>query len=251
MTAPEILNTTETKIMNPNPKPNSRPARWLAVLAMLTLLVTATARAGTHQWSGDGADNLWSNPANWSIGGPPFSGEVNCFLIFPTASGYVSVNNVTNLLIARMTIQHDNYIFAASGGAKFAFRGGVSLSSSYVSTFNNSAAVELLGTNEWQIAAPGYVAVNGVVSGTGNLMKLGTGTLAFGGSAANTATGFIEVLRGELRLNKTAGVNAIPARCWSARTLWRMKESPKWSRWRRTRSPMPRLSPCAVRAKWI
>lgn len=189
--------------------------RRLAALALPALLAD-TAQAGTHNWSGAGADNLWSNPDNWSVGGPPYSGEVNSYLIFPAASGYVSVNNVANLNITRMTLQHDSYIFAASGGAKFTFvenasNAGISLTDNgYFVTFNSSANVELIGTNRWTINSPGYVSLNGVVSGIGNLEKNGDGILAFGGAAPNTYTGFTAVNNGELRLGKTAGVNAIP-----------------------------------------
>lgn len=179
-------------------------------LAAAVLTGGGLAHAGTHYWSGAGSNNLWSNPDNWDVGGRPFSGEVNCFLIFPAASGYVSVQDIPNLLIARMTLQHDSYIFATSGGAKFLFRGGVSLSSAgYFTTFNNSAAIELQGTNDWTITAPGYLSINGPISGSGNLVKQGDGTLAFGGTAANTATGFTQVNEGELRLAKSAGITAI------------------------------------------
>lgn len=180
------------------------------LLAAALMSQGGLVQAGTHYWSGAGANNLWSNPDNWDVGGRPFSGEANCFLIFPAASGYVSVQDIPNLLIARMTLQHDTYIFATSGGAKFVFRGGVSLSSAgYFTTFNSSASIELQGTNEWNISAPGYLSLNGPVSGVGNLVKGGDGTLAFGGTTANTATGFTQVNEGELRLAKSAGITAI------------------------------------------
>lgn len=180
------------------------------MLTCILMTEGGLVQAGTHYWSGAGANNLWSNPDNWDVGGRPFSGEINCFLIFPSASGYVSVQDIPNLLIARMTLQHDSYIFTTSGGAKFTFRGGVSLSSAgYFTTFNSSASIELQGTNEWSISAPGYLGINGPITGTGNLVKEGDGTLALGGAAANTASGFTQVNEGELRLAKSAGITAI------------------------------------------
>jgi autotransporter-associated beta strand protein len=49
----------------------------------------------------------------------------------------------------------------------------------------------------------------GVLSGAAGLTKLGGGVLQFSGSSANTYTGLTRVNAGRLRLNKTAGVNAI------------------------------------------
>ncbi|ADB16009.1 autotransporter-associated beta strand repeat protein [Pirellula staleyi DSM 6068] len=50
---------------------------------------------------------------------------------------------------------------------------------------------------------------SGVASGPLNFTKIGTGTLTFSGTAANTYTGTTTVNTGTLELNKTAGVNAI------------------------------------------
>jgi autotransporter-associated beta strand protein len=50
---------------------------------------------------------------------------------------------------------------------------------------------------------------NGVISGSGQVKQIGTGTTVFAGASANTYSGLTTISAGTLDLNKTAGVNAI------------------------------------------
>jgi len=92
------------------------------------------------------------------------------------------------------------YIFGlASGTGALRHLGGGNL------TLNGAVAIV---TNDTTIDTgdTGAVILNGVVSGTLNLMKRGAATLELGGGAANTLSSRFVVNEGTLRLNKSAGV---------------------------------------------
>src|SRR4051812_4908983 len=59
----------------------------VALVALLSLLVAATAHASLYSWTGS-SDALWSNANNWSPIGVPASGDT---LAFPSAA-----SNLTN-----------------------------------------------------------------------------------------------------------------------------------------------------------
>jgi autotransporter-associated beta strand protein len=57
-------------------------------------------------------------------------------------------------------------------------------------------------------ASVSTLTLSGVISGTGSILKGGTGTLNISGSSSNTLTGDIEIDAGTLQLGKTGGANA-------------------------------------------
>ena len=82
-----------------------------------------------------------------------------------------------------------------------------------VQTFATAAAgslsvstnVDLNGNNLTFNANTGTITLGGVVSGTGNLTKNGTGILLLSGASANTYVGTMTVNTGTLELNKSSG----------------------------------------------
>ena len=109
--------------MNANPNPASLVTRSLATLALLTLFI-CSARAGTHVWSGLGANGNFSNAANWSSGGVPVVREANVILVFPaSAVDKNAVQNIAQLGIDQIIIQGDGYFFTATAGNEFLLRG--------------------------------------------------------------------------------------------------------------------------------
>jgi len=56
------------------------------------------------------------------------------------------------------------------------------------------------------------LAANGQIDGPGSLLKVGLGTLTFGGSVGNTLLGEVIVNQGALLLNKPTAVTAVPER---------------------------------------
>ncbi|MEO7933581.1 MAG: autotransporter-associated beta strand repeat-containing protein [Chthoniobacterales bacterium] len=75
-------------------------------------------------------------------------------------------------------------------------------------TFSGNAT--LTGSRTLTNNSTGTVTYNGAISGGAYYFyKKGTGTFAFGGTAANTFTGLTNIYDGGLLLGKTAGVNAV------------------------------------------
>lgn len=64
----------------------------------------------THTWTGAGADNLWSNAANWTGGSPATDVSGNIDLIFPTNAAQLVVQNDIAALVV------DSITFNAAGG---------------------------------------------------------------------------------------------------------------------------------------
>jgi fibronectin-binding autotransporter adhesin len=100
-----------------------------------------------------------------------------------------------------------------SGNIAFTAAGGVTGNTTTTrSTINGNVA---LGTfaHAFNIANGADsidMDISGQISGTGSVTKsTGTGILQYSGSTANTYTGLTTINAGELRLNKTSGVNAL------------------------------------------
>src|SRR5688500_2923721 len=61
-----------------------------------------------HEWTGLGANNLWSNPQNWTNGSPSsdLSGDVD--LVFHTnltnAANLITQNDLVNLVVDSITL---------------------------------------------------------------------------------------------------------------------------------------------------
>jgi len=202
-------------------------ARYLIATSLVSILPLAPA--ATRTWNGGGANNFWNAAANWS-GTLPMTGDD---LVFPggAAVDTTSLNNTNDfaasMVFSSITISGTNYIL---GGNAIALTNGINHTSSGTNTvaldvrldahsaFSSTIeAAKLLLTgnvnvNGFNLAldASGVVEVAGVISGTGNVTKTGTGTLIFSGGSANTYAGFTFVNVGTLLLNKSPGVNAIP-----------------------------------------
>lgn len=73
----------------------------------------------THEWTGGGANNLWSNAANWTNGSPATDASGNIDLVFHTnltnAAQLVMQNDINNLLVDSMTFDA-NAGTGATGG---------------------------------------------------------------------------------------------------------------------------------------
>ena len=94
------------------------------------------------------------------------------------------------------------------GGGILTLNGDVDmLSSSLISTINSDVNLGA-GTHTISVttnSANPDLEIIGAISGTGDIVKAGLGTLAFGGSTANTYTGSTTVNEGVLQLSKTNG----------------------------------------------
>lgn len=178
------------------------------------LFIATTSRAGTHTWTGGGANEFWNNAANWS-GGAPTAGEAApVTLIFP--SFVVTTNNIAGLTVDSLVFNGTATTLHGSGGGTLTFRGagGVNLLTTYENNTDITIAatlpVTMSGSNYFSIDASYHnVSILSVVSGSGSVTLDGGGNLYLGGTQANTITGKLMVQYGTAYLTKTAGVNAV------------------------------------------
>jgi len=204
------------------------PAVFTTILGLL-LAATFPAPAATRTWDGGGADNLWTTAANWDAA--VVAGDN---LVFPgtaPADSLLNTNNFpANTTFGSITLTGTNYNLLLLGNA-IILTNGISHQSGGVNTvglqillgadqtFENTVAagslnllgnvLDLNGRNLTNIAT-GLITLSRPVSGSGNLIKRGAGTLRVAGSAANDYAGSMTVEDGPLELNKTAGVDAVP-----------------------------------------
>jgi fibronectin-binding autotransporter adhesin len=178
-------------------------------LILLALLAgTSLTQAGSHTWSGAISGN-WNTDGNWSAGGKPVPGETNVALFFPAvATRYVLTNNIVGLEIGTIALNGD-YTLHGSGGASLAFQGeyaGITVNGARTNVIDPSLPMSMGEVILFHFSnAAGRLTVQSVISGTGGITKNNSGTLAFGGTAANTYTGLTKVNAGTLVLNKSVG----------------------------------------------
>jgi autotransporter-associated beta strand protein len=184
-------------------------------------------------WTGGGGDNNWSTANNWNnniVAANPSLAVLNF-------AGGVRLTNTVN---ANWTVAGINFTNTAgafnigsSGGSTLTINGsGIVNADNSLQTLSSAIA---LGTHQtWSTTSTGNLAVSGTintagftlstsptvsaartitlsgaVSGTGSLTVGGVGTTILSGATANTYSGVTTINSGGLRLQKTAGVNAI------------------------------------------
>ena len=77
-------------------------------------------------------------------------------------------------------------------------------------SFTLTGSILMDAASTINVAQSGGLGINGVISGTGPLTKIGPGSLVLGGSGHNTYTGDTLVNQGTLFLNKPIAVTAVP-----------------------------------------
>jgi autotransporter-associated beta strand protein len=184
-------------------------------------------------WTGGGGDNNWSTANNWNnniVAANPSLAVLNF-------AGGVRLTNTVN---ANWTVAGINFTNTAgafnigsSGGSTLTINGsGIVNADNSLQTLSSAIA---LGANQtWSTTSTGNLAVSGTintagftlstsptvdaartitlsgaVSGAGSLTVGGVGTTILSGATANTYSGVTTINSGGLRLQKTAGVNAI------------------------------------------
>lgn len=140
-------------------------------------------------------------------------------------SGEIDVNAGTLIAGSALALGGTNGLTYVGGSANLALINGVTIINETL--YLNSTATRALdnrgGVNTWigpvnllrdstVGVAPGWaLTINGVISGTGNLIKLDQGDLSLAGNANNTFSGDTFVNEGTLVMNKSAYLQAVPA----------------------------------------
>src|SRR5215831_9992618 len=185
-----------------------RMLNWLRSVAIVisTLSFCEThSQAAVLTWSGAGTTGNWSTSANWG-GVTPNYGDT---LVFPAGKPRLTnTNDFVGLIVASIR-------FTGAGGGYAIYGNSFTLTNSIEAT-NTSGANTLLGdivlatTNVTVRVGSGVsLFMDGNLSGSVGLIKIGTGLLEFSGNPANTYSGTTWVNTGSLILNRNGFNNAL------------------------------------------
>lgn len=207
--------------------------RRVRLCSALLIAVTAHgAIAATCTWTGTGADNKWSTPANWNACAGAHTVPVNGdSLTFPNGAGQLANNNdLVKLMVGQLQINGLNYAISGNsigvslgisanvpaGGladAAPSFGPGVVLEDA-AQTFQCTGAKTLrltgnVNLNGQALTVTGTcnTSLSGNVIGSGSLTKQGTGTLFLQGSA-NTYTGPTSIENGIVTVTDDSALGA-------------------------------------------
>ena len=145
-----------------------------------------------------------------------------------TFNGNVTVNSGALNIRNNTALGNTAGNVVVASGAALEFQGGITIGTGEDGTsvagvgLGSGALRNVSGNNIWNgtvaLAADtsigsdsGTLTLQGVISGAYGITKVGSGTLQFAGTAANTFTGLTQVKDGRLELAKTAGLNAVPS----------------------------------------
>lgn len=184
-----------------------KPLLIVAIFSLAALgvvLTPSSAWAATRTWDGGAADNNWNSATNWSTDTAPVAGDD---LVFPAnIADRETVNNIT----AGTSFNSITFSGSPSSDSRYFISGN---SIAVVAGITNSMAdtghifennVALTSSQTLNTGASGsYLLFEGVVSGSGNLTKTGTGELDFRG--VNTFSGTLTANAGAIVVSDVAG----------------------------------------------
>lgn len=172
-------------------------------------VVVETGPAASDTWSGAGANTDVTTDANWSLGTAPdvTTGE----LLATFASGGTGSNLPAGTAAAFNGITLDNtsagnaFAFTAGEGATAAIgQNGIVASSAAATTWTMGWPLSVGEAETWTIGANDTLSINAGLSGAGNMLFDGTGTVVF--NSPSTHTGALELQVGKARVLATDGL---------------------------------------------
>ncbi len=148
-------------------------------------------------WTGLGADDNWTTPANWGGGAAPLAGDT---LLFGAGATRKTANNnfPSGTTFAAVAFQDGGYTLT---GNNLKLSAGISSTSTAGGTDTVGPNIALTATETFNIAGTTLIDITGIISGTHlGITKTGTGTLAYDSPAGNSYTGLTTVNGGTLQL---------------------------------------------------
>ena len=159
----------------------------------------AAVQTSTFTWSGSGTSNNWVTGSNWVGNAAPTSGTTGNFL-FNNSLRLTNTNTIGNLTATNMSFVNGAGAFTLSGSAiNF---GSITNTSTNTQTLNLGVIQSTSGTYN----AASNITLGGALSGAGDILKTGTGTLALNGASKAGYTGTVTVSDGTLNIG-TATAN--------------------------------------------
>lgn len=180
-----------------------RTAVVSAVVLMVAIVLGAnSAHAATSTWTGEGSDTNFSTGANWDVA-PTLDGSDE--LVFPTAAtgSHLPNNDLTDETFVSVTFSGnysvENYVLS---GNSFTLTGGIT--SNGTASNRISAPIVFTGDQIITVGSGNGLNLQGILSGSGNLTKVGTGYLDLNG--VNTFTGSLTVSTGGVYVYDKSGL---------------------------------------------
>jgi|GEM_PF-2853666 len=185
-----------------------KTSRFLVHFAAASLCSLAPLPAQSVWSPGDG---LWSNSLKWSSGGVPASnGTANVILPSPTGSDYtITIDDLwaLNGRLSGITVS-DLPDPPYTGNIILTTQDHVSIDPGDI-TYERprgdlvlNANTSLSGERTWSVASGGRIVLAPrTISGTGNLIKTGAGTLVYGSSLSRDWSGTLALYQGTLQVN--------------------------------------------------
>lgn len=178
-----------------------------SLLLSLSLLVCARLDAAIHVWTGAASDRF-SDSANW-IGGSP-ANDPAAELSFPAGTTRVALtNDIAGLTVRTIAFSGPAYVIS---GQPITFAEGAAIADDSVGP--KEIACDLVVTNGLSLITrvkESELRLSGAITGGGEVVKAGLGAVRFRGTRANAYSGTTRVEEGQLLLDKSAGVHAVPA----------------------------------------
>ena len=195
---------------------------YAAFLLLELLLSDRNGMAATLIWDGGGADSLISNGLNWNSNTSPRSGDTLSF----AGSVQVAPNLASDLSVSGLNFASGAASFTLSGNKKYTISSaGITNNSTSLQTIGNQIAIA--SSQSWNAASGGLnltglsslgnkssrtltingtnnTALAGIISGSGNLTKTGTGILTLSGS--NTYSGLTDLSAGTVIVGSSTAV---------------------------------------------
>jgi len=171
-------------------------------------LIASTARAQTEFWWTNTLDGVWSVSGNWTNTAPASGGATNYTLNFINSGNTYNVTNDLGSFLLNRLVFNNVAVSLYGDSLVFSRNGSLLPTLTQTGASNVSIYADIVQSNTTTYSVSSQLNLNGAISGTGALVKTGSGTLTLG--TANTFTGGIIVSNGVLKVGNPAALGGTP-----------------------------------------